>query len=1372
MIKRILTVAMMALGLAASSQAKTTTYTATLEKKATSLSVTSTAQAKNVTLSLATEDGKKYKYLHYYKMTLKKGVAYTVWLSGDDATNGLIKIRACYGKESLDWNINPPAARFDAVSCGVEVRWLVTGKEWANKDSWSKIDWSGTDGFDDFGELDWGKVTTPSTWTYYIVVEGSEGSSAKINYAAKDLIPYGVESKPLVIKPTSAIQTTTLKNGFMSDYYSVQVACKAGYCYRFGAVGGSESNVLSFVEGDFQNGTLADFGVWTNECNGAKSFYSSKKQTLTFRVQSSKGYTATGKIKYYVERQKALSKHAVAATLKVGKSLEALPGYLNKTNAPAKGYFDMIADEQLFKISLKKDKHYVIETSGADAETPLVIYLYDANGKILQQNASKGSDSTDVRLAYTPTKSTTYYVGVCENHGLFDEFVPKYLPVRLSAAEVGTITKTVKVLPVPAAEDDLPSEKDADGSSVITLGTNCWYATGAFAGAKNATYAFSIQFEDGANVESNRLAVEIYKTKVASKNKVKSLTVAPGDVFSFVASADAMHYLRVWPKAGKGLDYKPFRIHAIGYYGDGTASGAIKVTLTGAKGQWAQVSYKSGESSTKLKDRKKKAVRYDNGTSVIVPVGKKRVFFTDVKGYTTPKEVIGTVSNGVTWVLGDLYYTDKWDPKDDKTSGATALSISSSTKKLTTHTLWKTDLKDHFYFTAKQGYYYTFKIDGGAGDQVFTLKRCDGEVIAEDVKSVTRILLPKTTNTKYKKTPAKYYLIVSHETDDNVGGKYTLSSKYENLGVVKFSKSTYAVNDTSTSVTLSVSRTASKGAVRVRYQTVAGTAKENSQFIGQSGYLSWNDGSKATKKITVKLIPKTLPLAGKDLSFKVKLTDASEDEVDDGLPASKLIVAVFSGTKSSLTSTVKIANKAKYKSVKSAYASVYKDKKVVLDKQESAPLRSGTFYGLVGERSGTITNGAPAYGAVTLTVTAGKKPELDKFSAKAQVAGATYAFSASDGWGTNEVGQLEKTLYAASAADPSRTNELRVAVRDGITAGWTNAVCEAELKLYLPDAEGGQDAAYAGQLQRRNTKIQAYLNAAFKFDGYYTATLVPDAAEPTLGNGYLTVTVDAKGGAKVAGVLPDKSKISATATACAVTPSAESTSGWVMTVPVYQADSDGCFAAELVLAMQADAGRVDGKSYKIVVREPSFAVWNRDDGVNRDGTCGWRRRLCACGGWYDKLVNLQGYYNELAQRFWAESSGEFPAELLLEGYEVVATPSATVNLAGNAFSAETRKLVTGESGAVDLEESVNPCNLTVKINRATGVTSGTASVWVSNGELQSEVTGFSHFGALTFERDDDSALDPDTLIHGSLVKPVDVEGGVWMFSIPFEIYAD
>ena len=62
---------------------------------------------------------------------------------------------------------------------------------------------------------------------------------------------------------------------------------------------------------------------------------------------------------------------------------------------------------------------------------------------------------------------------------------------------------------------------------------------------------------------------------------------------------------------------------------------------------------------------------------------------------------------------------------------------------------------------------------------------------------------------------------------------------------------------------------------------------DGKQYIAKDGYLSWKDGDKSAKKITLKLIPKTLPLKGKSLTFKVKLTAEAGYEWQIGNPYSR-----------------------------------------------------------------------------------------------------------------------------------------------------------------------------------------------------------------------------------------------------------------------------------------------------------------------------------------------------------------------------------------------------------------------------------------------------------------------------------------------------
>ena len=1335
------------------------------EKNAISITATKSVQKKTVAL-YKTKDESNVVYRCYYKLTLKKNTAYTVWLTGHNTASEDIHIRTAYGEESTDWNINQPLAYFDNVDCGYETRWVVSGKEWSNdwNDDWDGDDWAGAVTSVDDG-WDWGKSTTPSTWTYYVMIEGQKGATAQLNYVIGSKIPKGVASNPLVIKPSTKVQTVALSGGFVGDYYYVKATLKGGKCYRFGTVNGKKANILTIDrEYNLNLGELGGYSAWSSAYNDAISYVPDGDQLVLMRIASSKGFGATGKLRFVIEKQKAVAKHKSTA-LALNKAVSFKPGYLNK---PGSGYFDAIVDEKLFKLSAKKGKNYVVETSGAKAEVPIVAYLYDSKGVTLQQNRSKGCGSADVRLVFTPAKSGTYYVGVCEDHGMFDEFKPKYEKVSVTATTVASTVKTVKISPVPGVKGVHPRTADKEGSSAITLGKNCWTARCVFGGTAGVTYALATSIADSGAVETNNLLATVYSGKISTKTVVAQFIAKPRRSFSFTAPEDGMYYVSFRHVDGDGLDYKPFKVHSVGYFADGSKCGALKVTLTGASGKWML---------------SKKGVKYNSMASVILPAGTKTLYFTTVKGYTAPSSQKVKVVAGKTVEVGDLYYKDKWDPKDDSTKKATAWTVKPSYTKQTKHTLWKTDKNDCFSIYSKKGFHYTFDIYGnGKGDQVFSIKDSTGKkYYAKNVTSVKRVLLPKSSK--------PYYLVVSHASTTNIGGAYSIKGRYENLGLVKFVKSAYKAKDSATSVTLNAVRTGNTDACRVKYTLKAGTAKAGVNYIVSTGYVGWKSGDKSKKSIKIKLVPKTLPVKSKDLSFQVILKDASTVKADDGLK--NVRQAAFAGGKTSVSATVKIVNTAKYKNAAAAYASVYTDKKAKLKKDEAARLRTGTFYGIVSEDNAVLTNGAPEFAAVTLTVSAGASASKDELSAKVAVADRVISFKGGAGWDASSAAGYVKTLVSVSTDENGVcTNTLKVTVADDKPANWLKtAACAAELSLCVPDAAGVQrGVSYAGKLYRRNAKIQKYLDTAFLFDGYYTVSIVPadvigtnrgkaDDGVPE-GDGYLTIAVDNKGGAKIAGVLPDGTPVTASATACAVVADKTSKSGYAMIVPVFQASATGCFAAEIRLIMLADKKHLDGKGYKIVVDSKKLAYWNNDDADTEDGVQGWRMGCTPVGGWYDKLANLQGYYNASAKAFAAGSPDAFPVELLSAGYAYVSYPSAVpVSLTGNKFAAAARSLVQDPDKPAlhDFVASVNPCNVKITLNRATGVSSGTSAVWISNGEEDKQITGFKHFGVLTIDRDTRSGvkgLEEDVLIGGAIVKPITVGGRVWMFSIPFEVYGD
>ena len=95
----------------------------------------------------------------------------------------------------------------------------------------------------------------------------------------------------------------------------------------------------------------------------------------------------------------------------------------------------------------------------------------------------------------------------------------------------------------------------------------------------------------------------------------------------------------------------------------------------------------------------------------------------------------------------------------------------------------------------------------------------------------------------------------------------------------------------------------------------------------------------------------------------------------------------------------------------------------------------------------------------------------------------------------------------------------------------------------------------------------------------------------------------------------------------------------------------------------------------------------------------------------------------------------------------------------------------------DLAASVNPCNVQVKLARATGLVSGSMSVWTENGDgtMQKELTGLKHQGVLLLSRDDSASMDPSVMSAGFFTLKTTLRSGtrsrVWTMSMPFNVMA-
>ena len=1370
-------------------------------------------------------------FVYYFKMKLKKKTAYTVYIDDkkDPSGQGSSAAGIQLTEDGIypELGFNAPVAEFERTEVGDSARFVMTGKKWGTdweEDSWSGAgsyatsDGSGEDFDDDFGDWDW---KTKSTWWYYVRVSGNEGETATLYYGIGKHIPTGIRQNPLVITPKTTAQVTQDPNKarsgavkgemqFWSSNYYCQVEMKLGCRYHFTSGLGSESNALSVAYLDV-DGTVRTNQEEVSKWDFAETFVPRKSGKYLVEITSSASnyVNATGKMTYWVEAEKPLAKHAFRPLTADVPIDDCHPGNINAKlmdgDVNTNKYFDAIIDEELFSFTAAKGKNYVIETTGA--ETNLIMRIYDSKGAVLMENFGNGSNF-NVRCAISaPSKKTTYYVGVAQDFGYDDDIgTPTRTPVTVVQRTIAsTNLGDLRVDPVPTADGDDPAARDG-GIVIPQLGAENWYDMYTFKARKNVTYAFCTTWaEENPPTNGYHLVADVYMLKSGKQKAVQTgLDITPtstnalSNVIEFEASATTTYYVKLRVKEGYALDYPQVRLHAIGYSTDGEAPlGRLTVIPEGTtSAKWTI---------------DKESTKYAIGDSILLPAGEAHtVKFTSVSGYAKPANVSSvTIPETNTVVVAGVAarYVDSIEPKDNKTSGATKWTLKQNKATSYARTLWHygkggatgADPADYYLITPKDGRFYDISFAANGCNAAFDVYRADGAYFASNETSVAKLQLPTSSS--------KYYVIVHRDRDvapeAEGDGTYKITGLYADVGVVSFAKTAVSVKDDANTVTLTVKRSAKDGKLAVRYYTVDGTATAGEHYVAQTNVLKWAAKNKSNKTITVKMIPKLGAwYDGGSKTFSVVLEPVELGADSDYEAQVKTRVCTVTRTETGLD---KKKNPITQESV---YAKA-EAKPTTVKKTENAPLETGTFVGYLREQNNALTNGLPEFASVTLTSAAATSKKAAALTAKVALGGKTYTFKSTDGWDSvaesGGVSNCIKTLRLVQKINKvPYTNECTVVLPTGemTSNAWLKAIGSVKLLLNVPDANGkGAQTGikYEGGLIRKNEKVQGYLDEVVKFAGYYTAALVtkdtmatdrsePDAGTPE-GNGYVTMTISNKGVVKLAGLLPDGTKISSS-TAAALFPVNNGPLGYALYVPVYQAKSPYVLAGELwIEAVPTDpaALRPDGRAYDLVIsrRLVSFLAWNNDNGsLTYDGRQGWRKELDPVGGWYDKIVNLQSYYRDYAYQVKTMEITEFPKEVLPSGYDFVAVgpDGVGVELSGNGMAAPTRKLTkTGKT--YQWAEAVNPCNVKVKLARATGIVSGTLSLWSEKSgtkPVAKEITGFKHYGILTMDRDADNPLDglyaPDAEVFttGFLLKDVKLpvtskKTRTWKFSKSFDI---
>ena len=1325
------------------------------EAEATALSGTKTVK---LTAEYDPDDGtyNSDSGVYYFKATLQRSNGYTVWTtglaSGTDVTLGCSQAEA-----SASYEGNYPSADFIEVSeAGGNQRYVMYASDWYIDDEDASM-------------------SDPRSWVYYFKLEGTVGESVTVNFSKGTIVPQGRAENPRTISPTTNASTVNANLEIDGEYYFT-ARLTAGRLYAFGTDGGTATTPLAVTmlgAEDAEDVVVYADPSYDTAPYDSGIFVTVDKTATYYIVVDTSGEdngAAFRLINRMVPARAAASHNATVLSVDNGYSATFEAGY--KCNIFSTGYYDEIIDESLFSITAEKGARYVAQTIGA--QTNLLMRVYKSNGDKIGENTAESDNSLNVRYAFEVPTAGRYYIGVCQN--LYDEFAqtPAYLPVTLKVTDISTVESTpdewdpaddtadtaTGLTAVPGTESDDPEKVDVEGHGWHALGTTDWADTFVIAARKGITYRFSTTIEDETAVH-NRLYAEVFTLSGKTERALDSAygDINPGEAvpLTFTASANSPYYIRISVAEGQGLDYPNYKVHSMAYTTSGAELGILTVNTPGAP----SATWSLGSES----------VKYPSGSSVLVS-GTQTIKFSTVSGYkaAVPSMTV-TVNPGAEPTVVEVKYSDTFDPKDDAPAGrtgtvshaATALSFKNTDTEYAKRTLWDDDPEDNFAITGADGYFYDIALRNVEGDDVtFSITNAEMGVIAENVSFVTQVTMPKTKS--------KYLLTVKNGDKATVFGGYSLHGKFANVGAIKFARTAVSAKENAASVAVTVNRTAKDGVVRVRYGTVADTAKPGEDYVAQNGVLEWADGDNKAKTITVKLIPDLVPVYEGNKTFSIQLKALEDDE----RAASEYPASIVGGD----TCTVTLTETSRATdTVESAYAKVAP--KLATVKTETVPLETGTFYGVLAEDGSALTNGLPQLASVTLTASVPTSTRPSKLSAKVALAGKTYTFSG-EGWEYGgEEGTVEKELFLVQklnriseetgrTVSVTVTNTLSITIASGATddeGSWLASGGTATLVMNVPDANNKgyqEEIHYTGALYRQNAKIQDYLTAVTNFTGYYTVALVApgvDAMEAPAGNGYITLTIDNKGAVKAAGALADgTTKPSLSVAACAMKEDESSANGYSMYVPLFFARSPVVFGG--VIRLYAD------ESGEIVVDSTRPLVWNNDNGkLTYYGENGYRLSLDPAGGWYDKVVNLQAYYLTRAFEVSAPDASEFFTEALTANsatkdyhfVDAVQPNGSAVDLAGDAFATAKKTLV--RSGTLyDLAASANPCNVQVKLARATGLVTGTFSLWSENddGSKQKEISGFKHFGVLVINRDTVAPLDDEIVCAGFCTQAVKV----------------
>ena len=881
----------------------------------------------------------------------------------------------------------------------------------------------------------------PSSGTFYIVVDGAIGDSVTVSVASGNNLPSGISENPRAI--TVSDKAASTGGSLIDGEYYFTTTLEAGRKYFFTTSGGTDANPLSIVaDSDSDSLVIDNASAGVDSNNVAIVVYPSQKDEFSIQV-SGEGSGAFN-LSYSAAAALPVGSHsATELTAENGYAANIEPGY---THDPKSSYYDNIVDEGLCKATLEAGKNYIFETSGA--ATNLVLTVYDSKGTLdaSKTNTGVGGDAFDVLAAISPTASGVFYFGVAQD---IDELginteepeVPAYLPVSVTLREVTLEpdeTTGIAAVPAESANAD-PVEVDTEGVGPFALDDTRWTKTFAIGARSGITYRLKARIEEKAYVT---LKAEVF-TKSGTKETAVSASGSlnpSGNGLVIAARANTTYYVRVSVAEGQGLPYPDFTMHCSATSTSGAALGTLQVDIKGAAGQWSINS---------------ESAKYDGGVSILAS-GTVTVKFTKVTGFSQPANRTVDMEQGKTKTVTGIY-SDTSDPKDDTAAGATKLTVSAK-EGSAMRTLFAEDEADHFTFSAKEGVYYNFSLSDVAGDCVFSVTNAETGIVCENETSVSKLQLPPS------KLP--YYVVVAHGSDVAEDGSYTLTYSSANVGAIKFAKTSISVKENAAYADIAVNRTAKEGAVRVRFGTVAGTAKPGSEYYPTNGVLEWAANDSKAKTIRVRLIPDVTPVyEGGAKLFSVQLKALEEDELEEGEYPAQIL------TESAAVALTEVSKKTPGTISVTSYNGGDEDVAVAAPKKPAVEVTAGETLALKLARSGgadgvigvkvAVAKGTASPGTDFELTSTNELVWADGDASEKTISIATYPAEATGSYAESKAFTVKLTALTGTSADGTAYDRATLAGAS-VAATIRNDVVQSSVETYSKGLAKADGIALAG----------------------------------------------------------------------------------------------------------------------------------------------------------------------------------------------------------------------------------------------------------------------------------------------------------------------